>query len=181
MGMIATLFGTRGTISRTQMWLTSFGVQIAWLLIPNTPVIQTEHVKIQVWAGSVEGERFHFAPPADAADWLSLMLYCVGYGLVLWVLTAALVRRLNAHGRSPYWLLLLPAFLVLVETEIGLEPGPNFSVLGLAFLLLCVAIVVPTMWGTFETFFRKGVYEGGATDTAGDLRGDAAISGTPAP
>ena len=180
MSLIADLLSTRGTIGRAHMWVTAICVEIAMVFVPDSPVITSERVKLQVRGGSVEGPRFHFAAPGSADDWISLLSQCAGWAIVGWVFIAALIRRLRAHGRSPYWSLLLPAFFVLIETEIAVNPGPSFSLMGVAFAVLFIPIVVFMTWGMIDIFFRRGVYEGGPADTSGDLRGAAPPSETPA-
>jgi hypothetical protein len=181
MSLVTALFCTRGTISRTQVWLTAFGVQFAMLLIPSSRVVQIEHVKRMVWIGTVEGPCFHFAAPATIGDLIALAIQCAAWTIVFWALVAALWRRLNAHGRSPYWLFVLLAFFGVVEAEIIASPGPHFSWIGLVCVVAFIPIVVFMAWGMIDIFFRRSAYETDLTDAPGDMRKVAPVNGTPAP
>lgn len=149
-------FSFQGRFSRKQFLLTVIGLGILDIIIAIIPVKEHEIVLGRYVKGSIG-----YATPAEPVTVVSWVLLCASLilGIVaLWIMAAAIVKRLRDLGKNSKWFLrvigLLIAMLLLqaVLPRIGV---PILAVDVIAMILLLPAALIATI-GMFSLVFLKG-------------------------
>jgi uncharacterized membrane protein YhaH (DUF805 family) len=163
-------FSFKGEIGRLSFWMFlafTNAITLAALLLP----VSVHVLRLSPPHGIGE-EAVTYATlqePATPQGWAFLVLFYALKSAVLWVVLAAMVRRMRDLGRDLRWLAgLLALFAIhLILEALFSRPDAPYSLFEFANLALLVPVILLGTYGLFEMMLVRGI----ARRPAGDLRG----------
>jgi uncharacterized membrane protein YhaH (DUF805 family) len=174
MGWGAYLFGFKGCIGRGQMWLIYL---LAGLVefVPAPNGLEIREVRFRS-LGALGGEG-HFAypqivGPVTGMDWVMMVGYFILLVGAIWIIAAAMVKRLHDRGRSGKWLVVFFGGLTLgTVISVSLRnTGSWFIPLDIFNLIFSIALCAIGVFGAFEIFVMPG--RNSRNDSATDRPGE---------
>jgi uncharacterized membrane protein YhaH (DUF805 family) len=157
--MLDYLFGFRGTIGRVRMWLTYLTCTSAMIVVPVPHGLDAVEVHKTSMGGTFDASYLYVDGRLDLQGWIAVLAFLAVELLLLWIILAAIVRRLHDHGFDGRWLL-LPiagfAILDLMTLFVLPEHGDGISAAGILALLVLVVTALPGAYGAFLVFILRG-------------------------
>jgi uncharacterized membrane protein YhaH (DUF805 family) len=149
-------FSFKGRMGRAQFWLTLFGLGVLDMINPIP--VEGHDITRNPPGGEVSAWYFTPVEPITAQSWLFFALYAVWVLLLLWLIAAAVVQRLNDLGITWKWAAAFFAgFVAVLVLELGVAgPGKGFSVIDIVALIVGLPVAAVGGYGMYMIMLASG-------------------------